>query len=118
MTIEEALKVVQNAMYGLDKILIGSWQDANLSLPDPTADTPGGLAEFARLLLWALREFDAVDFARGYSPSSQPYETYVRTLDRETLEYTLMGSRFDNTPQEAFVHALAAAIEARGKGEK
>lgn len=112
MTTEEALRVIYEGMGWK----IEDWPRTikpdgrkTFGLPKPQEDTTAGLAEFARLLLWAWKEFETIELnysngeALGYwadFPLPQPF------------------APISKSPQEAFVLALGAALEARkGGGE-
>lgn len=106
MTTEEALRVIYQT-FGYTKEEI-NWRISNShGLSNPTIDTPEGLAEFARLVLWAFsQDFFFTDFGDKYA-----------TLIHSTIE-PYEWSKASDTPQEAFVLALADAIQARkGGGE-
>lgn len=127
MTTEEAVKVIYTERGYVNTYadtpddrewwITAEGEIVGYDLPDPTHPDTEGLAEFARLVVWAWEEFPVITLtdSSGGKPcveistqtSAYGERPYVGDVEAEAA-----------TPQEAFVFALAAALEARkGGGE-
>jgi hypothetical protein len=100
MTTEEALRVIYQSQ-GRNR-----WNNKL-----PLKDTEEGLAEFARLLVWAWKEFGSIECSTHRALPA------VMITDNKGQGKILAWLNAD-TPQEAFIMALSAALVARkGGGE-
>ena len=118
MTTEDALRVIYGARGYVNTYAdtpddrewwIGpNGEIIGYDLPDPIwqpeeGDGDGGLAEFARLVVWALTQFLHVAIF-------QEWDKYSCEIAHDVVVGEYVGA---DTPQEAFIRALAAAIEVR-----
>ncbi len=126
MTTEEALRIIYESqgfvlhppISGIDhfwivenkswpstfRALCETWQDVLQYTGNPLSDTAEGLAEFARLVLWSVTEFQEIKLCLGIKEYWAEFP--IRT--------NYVG--FSASLQEAFIMALASALQAREKG--
>jgi hypothetical protein len=109
MTTQAALQVIYEAQKRpVPKVGSTLYYQEHGTIVSPTEDTPEGLAEFGRLVVWAWNKFECIQLC-----PIDDYRRYFVSVDTDRMTQTAQEEK----PQEAFVQALAAALVAREKGE-